>query len=132
MDTRCTKHGHPSLAHPIPVHRLRAELGELLARTGIHPPSVTLVVSDRLGRIHARNARRYAEVRPAPAEVHVAPQILSLPEANRWGVLAHEVGHLFVGGGTEPDADRAALDVLGVKIGYDRRWPGRGLQRALP
>ena len=31
---------------------------------------------------------------------------------------------------TEPGADKAALDRLGIQIDYDHRWPGKGLQVA--
>jgi hypothetical protein len=54
-----------------------------------------------------------------------------LPPEHRLGLYAHEVGHLLFPSGGEADADIAAYGLLGVHIGYDHRWPGKGLQVAI-
>jgi hypothetical protein len=58
----------------------------------------------------------------------LAPQSVYLPMRNRHALFAHEVGHALDPEGGEDDADRAALKGTGVRIGYDDRWPGKGLQ----
>lgn len=61
----------------------------------------------------------------------LAPQAVWLPDRHRRALLAHEVGHVLDPDGGEDDADAAAECHTGVKIGYDRRWPGKGLQVAM-
>jgi hypothetical protein len=76
--------------------------------------------------------RAFAEVDVEALHFFFAPQILDLPRAHRRGLIMHELGHVLTPGGSEQDADRAAEAVFGVKIKYDCRWPGKGLQRANP
>ena len=85
-----------------------------------------------MDKTHRRNCRRYAEVDPESLHFYFAPQIIGLSHAHQAGLIMHELGHVLckdmAGGGTEDDADRAAEETFGVKIRYDRRWPGKGLQ----
>lgn len=122
---------YPVLAQPISSAQLAAELNEMLVRAGIDPNKATIQFSAALDAEHRRNPRRYAAVTPNGPAFQFAEQTLWLPTAQRRGLLAHEVGHVLTPGGTEADADRAAADVLGIRIGYDPRWPGKGLQTAL-
>lgn len=87
-----------------------------------------------MARINRRNTRRYAEHDVGTSDFYFAPAVLSLPRANRIGLIAHEIGHFILRDGphSEADADQAAREVLGVRIRYDRRWPGKGLQTAGP
>lgn len=80
---------------------------------------------------HAMDPRRYAQVMPELLHFEFAKATRSLPFPWRLGVLAHEVGHVLDPTRTEMGADLAALQYLGVAIGYDRRWPGKGLQVAV-
>lgn len=122
---------HPTLQRPIHYTRLASELGSLLVRAGIDPERATIEFAPRLDAEHARNPRRYAEVDIELPAFRFATATLWLPGPQRLGLLAHEVGHVLAPGGTEADADRAARRVLGVRIGYDPRWPGKGLQTAI-
>ena len=121
----------PSLSKPIPMARLAAELRDLLVVAGIDPHRATIEFSPALDAEHRHNPRRYACVNTSRPAFSFARATLWLPQAQRRGLLAHEVGHVLVPNGTEADADRAAYRVLGIRIGYDRRWPGKGLQTAL-
>ena len=81
---------------------------------------------------HQRNARRYAQVRTGShPRMEFAGAMRELAPEHRLGLYAHEVGHLLYPGGGEADADLAAYGLLGVHIGYDRQWPGKGLQTAI-
>lgn len=95
-------------------------------------PSYPVVQYAPLDAEHARNPRRYAQVRAGPSpRMEVARAIQELPPEQRLGLYAHEVGHFIWPSGGEVDADMAAEGLLGVRIGYDRRWPGKGLQTAV-
>lgn len=122
---------HPSMPRPIPAAQLASELNEMLVRAGIDPKKATIAFTADLDAEHRRNPRRYAAVMIDRPAFMFAKQTLWLPPAQRRGLLAHEVGHVLTPGGTENDADRAAHRVLGIQIGYDHRWPGKGLQTAL-
>ena len=89
-----------------------------------------IVWSEELRRTHQGNERRYAQVMPlaTPPVFELAPQSVHLPAKNRRALLAHEVGHVLDPRGSEDEADAAAFQSLGVQIGYDHRWPGKGLQ----
>lgn len=108
---------------------MRGELRDLYREAGFCGP-LRLSWTDELERTHQRNARRYAQVAPfcTPPQFELAPQTTHLPAKHRRGLLAHEVGHVLDPYGSERDADLAAEEALGVRMGYDRRWPGRGLQ----
>jgi hypothetical protein len=125
------KHRHPRLARPIPFAQLVREFRALWRRARVPArPLPSIVIDARMEAIHKRNARRYAEVDVRRRIFHFAPAVLWLPQTHRLGLLAHEIGHVIMDGrGTETDADCAAFDDLDVVIEYDRRWPGRGVQR---
>jgi len=80
--------------------------------------------------------RSYAAVEPHDLHFYFAPETLELPWEHRRGLIMHELGHVLCKdmprGGTEDDADRAALECFGEKIVYDKNWPGKGLQCVLP
>jgi hypothetical protein len=118
------------MSRPISKAQLANELGQMLRRAGLDPGTATIEFPDRLDAEHAQNPRRYAEVLVGKRAFRFARATLWLPQAQRRGLLAHEVGHVLTPGGTELDADMAAWEHLGVKITYDRRWPGKGLQTA--
>jgi|GEM_PF-3185355 len=128
----CGDHGHPHLDHPVPRTQLEERLRRFRAQAGL-PPGFKLEWPQQLARTHDRNWRRYAQIAPfaRPPIYELAPQTAWLPAAHRQALLAHEVGHELKPKGTEDDADRAARDALGVKIAYDPRWPGKGLQVAV-
>ncbi len=130
----CPGHRHPQLLSPISADQFAGEFVALARRAGIGD-TCAIDLSDRMAGVHRRDARRYAEVESDGLHFYFAPQTLWLPASNRRGLIAHELGHVLCrdlpGGGTEASADRAARVVLGVEIGYDHRWPGKGLQRAL-
>lgn len=95
-------------------------------------PSYPVVRYPPLDAEHAQNPRRYAQVRGTPRpRMEVANAIRELAPEQRLGLYAHEVGHFMWPAGGEVDADTAAEGLLGVRIGYDRRWPGKGLQTAV-
>ena len=131
-------HTHPMLAEPVPRGRVIGELYDLYYRTGL-PGDPELSWPNSMAKTHARDSRRYAQVfigagpsangqgRP---RVELAEQVRWLPRQHRRGLLAHEIGHALAPDGTEDDADEAALEATGVRIGYDHRWPGKGLQVA--
>ena len=81
---------------------------------------------------HNRDRRRYAQVRAGnKPRMEIASAFRELAPEHRLGLYAHELGHLMWPGGSESDADLAAYGLLDVYIGYDRAWPGKGLQTAL-
>lgn len=123
---------YPVLAAPIPEQQLVTELSDLLAQAGVTDDSTASIwLWDPLDVEHAKNPRRYAQVIPAEQRFEFARATLQLPYCNRLALLAHEVGHVIDPEGGEDDADAAAQRVLGVRIGYDKRWPGKGMQVAL-
>lgn len=115
--------------------QLLALLKRLLRQAGFDPTKATLRMPAELDRIHANNRRRYAQMSPATMVFEFAHATLDLDDRHRLGLVAHEVGHLIAivrwGDRSEEAADRAAKSVLGITIGYDRSWPGKGLQYAL-
>jgi len=112
--------------------QLDREVRELLARAGFDPSKAKVRLSRELDEEHQRNRRRYAWMSEDPPFFEFAHATLDLDLAHRRGLLAHEVGHLIAitrhGDTSEDGADAAARDVLGVTIGYDHKWPGKGLQ----
>lgn len=123
---------HPALVRPISFQRFLDEFARVWLRGPLrltHGRRPKVVLDEELAQTHARNCRRYAWVDVPLREFHFAPQVLWLPAANRLGLLGHEVGHVIAGlRGDEDDADRASLEVFGISIGYDLRFPGKGLQ----
>lgn len=137
------KHKHPSLRRPVTRERFLAEILRAMGhavRAGAIPAVAGVVQFTRgLSRTHGANARRYAQVSSGCAGAapvfEFAPEALLLPSAHRRGLVAHEVGHVIAHyalgpGHSETQADACARAVLGVAIGYDKRWPGKGLQVA--
>lgn len=123
----------PQLRCPISFDQLYGELCWVCDLGRIHDLDVAL--DDSVTMEHERNHRRYAQVTALddPPLFEFADQTLLLPWPHRLGLYAHEVGHVLDPSTekTEPGADAAALRELGIQIGYDRRWPGKGLQVAL-
>jgi hypothetical protein len=119
---------HPKLARPISAGQFCMEFMALWSRA--RPDTGARIIFDeRLSRVHRRNVRRYAETDVRQRRFYFAPEVLWLQRRNRLGLIAHEIGHVIMGGrGTEAQADCAAFDDLDVVIEYDRRWGGRGLQ----
>lgn len=132
-------HRHPRRRYPVDRSQVEAELAQLYRQAGFQGRPVVGWPND-LTSLHERNHRRYAQVFPGEGDpklggrgvprFELAEQARWLPREHRRGLLAHEVGHA-IDPGSEKDADRAAHEHLGVKIAYDRRWPGKGLQVAL-
>lgn len=132
MADRCEHHDHPALSDPVSEATFRAELEAVLLGAGIPERKVDAAIlefPEELGVRHEGDPRAYAEVNPHELLFRFAPQALLLPEENRLGLLAHEVGHVIDPLATENGADRAVERRLGVRIVYDPRWPGKGLQR---
>lgn len=127
------RNGFPELDHPIAFDQLFAELGWVCDLGGLDDFDVKLEPS--VTAEHERNPRRYAQVtaHDDPPLFEFADQTLRLPWPMRLGLYAHEVGHVLDPdpNKTEPGADQTALRALGIRIGYDKRWPGKGLQVAL-
>ncbi len=125
--------------------RLAQEVARTWARgaPGVAPPVIAF--SSKLEETHRKDPRRYAECVQEPGvrgnvgrkggtcrTIFFARSILSLPAAHRLGLIAHECGHLALWDShpdhSEDDADDAALAFFGVRVSYDKRWPGKGLQ----
>lgn len=119
----------PRLKKPISWEQVRSEVEFLAAFGGVEYGGVEH--HKPLDREHARNNRRYAQVRLDDGVIELADAVRRLPRAHRLALYAHELGHLADPTGTELGADRQALKRFGVVIGYDDRWPGKGLQYAL-
>lgn len=117
----------------IPADQFIREFEALWNRSPLAHLQARVSFTEALRRTHERNPRRYAECNPVTREFFFAPQTLALPRAHRCGLIAHEIGHALHGAHdhSENDADQAARRAMGVRIGYDRRWPGKGLQRAM-
>lgn len=109
------------------------EMTQLCLVAGIE--DFEIVFDPEVSAEHERNPRRYAQVNLAPPRpvFEFAEQICALPYPYRLGLYAHEVGHVLDPDPekTEPGADLAAYEFLGIVIVYDCRWPGKGLQKAL-
>lgn len=123
----------PQLATPISFDQLYDELCWVCDLGRIEELDVALDAP--LTAEHERNPRRYAQVTAMddPPTFEFAEQMLRLPWPNRLGLYAHEVGHVLDPDPkkTEPGADATAQRELGITIGYDHRWPGKGLQVAV-
>jgi len=123
---------HPRLKRPISVQQFTDEFHELWDRCRFRAmrhvlwPIVTF--TKELEQTHNRNHRRYAQCIPALYTFEFAPQTLYLPKRYRTALIAHELGHCLAPDGDEDDADQAALQHLGIRITYDKRFPGKGLQ----
>ena len=89
-----------------------------------------------MDEVHRANRRRYAQVYVPRGPLELATAARKLPDQHLLGVLAHEVGHLYLAQAhgipdhTEDEADVGAFEALGVAVAYDRTWPGKGLQYA--
>lgn len=122
------------VARPISKTQLLTELEELLRAAGLvngAGPVYTVWIGGALDTVHALDPRRYGQVIPETRVFEFATATLQLPYCHRRGLMAHEMGHVLVPETSEDGADAAVLQVLGVQIGYDRRWPGKGLQYAV-
>ncbi len=126
----CEYHDHPILKRPVARHVFIQEFSYLAKQAGVSWTSLEL--TPKLAHTHHYTPRRYAEMDPEELRFYFAPQVLWLPEENRLGLIAHELGHALCqslpNGGTEEDADLAAEEALGARIIYDKNWPDKGLQ----
>lgn len=120
--------GRPRLLRPIPESQFLNELRVLSGRAGISGGELRFLPS--LDAEHARNPRRFAQVEVQTPIFEFTRATLWLPWRYRLALMAHEIGHVLDPEGGEDDADAAAQASLGVKINYDKRWPGKGLQVA--
>lgn len=126
-------YSYPVVSRPISEAQLLRELGGMLSRAGLDGdggPAATAWFWDPLDAEHEENPRRYAQVIPSERRFEFARAVLWLRPEHREGLLAHEVGHVLDPEADEDGADAAARRVIGVDIGYDNRWPGKGLQIA--
>jgi len=130
---RARNPGFPTLRSPISFDRLYRELSGVCDLGGIEDFDVE--IDPGVTAEHEQNNRRYAQVAPLedPPIFEFAAQTLLLPWPYRLGLYAHEVGHVLDPDPekTEPGADVTSLRSLGIRVGYDKRWPGKGLQVAL-
>jgi hypothetical protein len=135
---------NPCNTHPTSTPVTRTKVYEILdglrKRAGLKGTTL-LQWHQPLTELHERNHRRYAQVYfpggdrfagNGVARYEVAEQIRWLPARQLRAVLGHEVGHELAPTAGEAGADQAAERALGMKITYDPRWPGKGLQRANP
>lgn len=127
------------LSRPISVERLRREFASVWARGGV-PGRPAVLLSRAVDAAHEANERRFAEcevlptIREPKMVAYFSKEVLRLPAPLRLGLIGHECGHLYLllwhrARHSEDDADDASSDVFGVDVSYDRRWPGKGLQR---
>lgn len=123
---------YPVLPQPIPEQQFVDEIAELIDAAKLNRDGVaaSIWLWDPLDAEHSKNPRRYAQVIPELKRFEFARATLVLPYCHRRGLIAHELGHVLDPQGGEDDADEAAHRVLGIKIDYDKRWPGKGLQVA--
>lgn len=123
----------PELDHPISFEQMCAELSWVCDLADLR--DFDIVLEPSVTAEHEKNPRRYAQVtaNDDPPQFEFAEQTLRLPWPHRLGLYAHEVGHVLDPDPkkTEPGADQTALKALGIRVGYDRRWPGKGLQVAV-
>lgn len=127
-------HRHPKLKKPIEPGLFLDEFDDVWVRVFPNDRFPPILFTKALAITHTVCARRYAEVDLRRRIFHFAPQVLWLPKPHRLGLIAHEIGHLltYYAKGfqhTEDEADASAERLLGIKITYDHRWPGKGLQR---
>jgi hypothetical protein len=126
-------HPHPRIKLPVSRMQVEGELAHLHREAGLRGVPQVSWPAD-LTRLHEQKPRRYAQVftgvGPGQQEprYELAEQTRWLPEPQRLGVLAHEVGHVLDPTGGEDGADAAAERAFGVPITYDQRWVGKGLQ----
>lgn len=124
----CCHFRHPHLQAVLAHTVITAEAHALARRAGV---TLELALDD-VGqqRAHSRSARRYCLTDLDTSTLHIAPQFRLLPYKQRFGLFAHEIGHLLLADveHTEAEADAAAEAALGCNISYDRRWGGKGLQ----
>ena len=78
---------------------------------------------------HKRNRRQYAHTFHYENTICLCRDFWELPKENRDGILLHELGHLMAGGGTEDEANEAALEELGARIAYEDGPYGRQLEQ---
>lgn len=135
-------HGCPRLVRPVTPMQLRRELEVLLREAGLAHRRHSVSFPNSLAREHMLDHRRYAQVRPASMRFEFAMATLWLPFRYRHALCGHEIGHVLdpvlphcdsttgvcSHGAIEKRADRMSLEHLGIKISYDKRWPGKGLQ----
>lgn len=135
-------YGCPRLVRPIMPVQLRRELEVLLRQAGIAHRKHSVMFPVSLAREHIADHRRYAQVVPSRMAFEFAMDTLWLPRRYRFALYAHEIGHVLdpilprcgtatgvcSHGAIEGRADRLAFERLGIKIGYDKAWPGKGLQ----
>lgn len=132
--TQCPQHDHPQLLEAVSEDDFRSELREIMRMAGLSVDVIDradISFPDNLEDRHRKDPRAYAEVQTEDLRFRFAPQARSLPSANRLGLMAHEIGHLLDPAATENGADAAAETALDVRIVYDTRWPGKGLQKLL-
>jgi len=120
----------PRLRRPISDAQIEREFRAACAKAGISDP--TIRVYPPLTEEHRRNPRRYAQCIPHEHLFEIAEQYRYLPWRYRLGLMAHEIGHVI---DPDPEKTEDAADfwggrALGIKIVYDHRWPGKGLQMA--
>lgn len=129
------RHTHPKRSPPVSEAQFRSELEDLLRRAVQNRRDLaglderyTLRFADHVSARHAKDPRAYAEVHAETADFAFAHEARELPDENRIALIAHEIGHVLDPYATENGADRAAERALGIRIVYDPRWPGKGLQ----
>lgn len=116
----------------ITLSQLDAEVRSMAAQGGIDPHEVRVLLWSP-DEERTRTSRDFAYVYGPVPEVHFSKHTLGLGNAHREALIAHELGHVLAirtkGDYSEPGADRAAQQILGIPICYDRRnYPGKGLQ----
>ena len=119
---------------PISQAQLANEVEELLRLAGLindGGPEYSVWIGGSLDDVHARDPRRYGQVITDTRVFEFATATMQLPYCHRLGLFAHEVGHVLAPTAAEDGSDAASAQILGIRIGYDRRWPGKGLQFAL-
>lgn len=115
----------------ISLRQLDDEVRQMAAHGGIDPSEVVVVLWTPAEE-QARTDRDFAYVYGPIPEIHFSKHTLELGPAHREALIGHELGHVLSirrrGDYSEPGADDAARELLGVPICYDRRYSGKGLQ----
>lgn len=134
--------GRPELVDPIPFTQVVRELVEVCCAATARAQALKLgEITCRevrnfppLTEEHRQNPRRYAQCIPGAGIFEFADQFRLLPWPYRLGLYAHEIGHVVDPDPrkTEDAADYWGGEVLDLTITYDHRWPGKGLQVAVP
>ena len=80
-------------------------------------------------RDHKEEQRAYCHWGHKPNTICISKSIYELPLNHSLALIAHEVGHALVGGGTEEQANWATKKYIGVSLIYlsDTPW-GKRLQ----